>query len=129
MLMSTFEIPATDYTPHVFEDSKTGVIWFKGEAYPENASAYFQPIMEWIRSQIAEKQPLKLAFSLDYLNTSSTKALLDLLAILEIYHQQGGKVSVIWYYQCDLEVMKETGEELLHDFSLPRLLEPVGRLT
>lgn len=127
--MSSLEIPATDYTPHVFEDSKTGVIWFKGEAYPENASAYFQPIMEWMRSRIAEARPIKLAFSLDYLNTSSTKALLDLLALLEAYHQNGGAVSVIWYYQADLEVMKETGEELLHDFSLPRLLEPLGRLT
>ncbi len=127
--MSTLEIPATDYTPHVFEDSRTGVIWFKGEAYPENASAYFQPITDWIKARIADGGSLRFAFSLDYLNTSSTKALLDLLAILESYHQRGGAVSVIWYYHADLEVMKETGEELLHDFSLPRLLEPLGRLT
>lgn len=122
--MTPFEIPATEYTPHVYFDESSHTLWLRGEAYPENASAYFAPIAEWIESATAEGGPLTLAFALDYLNTSSTKAILDLIQILEDCHQSGGKVDVVWLYQSSLEVMKESGEELLEDFSLPCLLKP-----
>lgn len=123
--MTPLHIPATEYTPHVHFDAETNTLSLTGEVYPENASAYFAPISEWIEEAIGEEVPLKLSFSIDYLNTSSTKAILDLIQLLEDYHLDGGSTGVTWTYQSSLEVMKESGEELLEDFSLPCLLKPL----
>ena len=63
-------------------------------------------------------------FALRYLNTSSTKSLLDLLALLDEYHRDGGRVAVEWHYDPAIEVMQEAGEEFGEDVDLPYRLVP-----
>ena len=98
----------------------TGILEMEGSSYPENALDFFGPIIDWIKDYISEiSKPIILNIRLNYLNTSSTKCILDSFEILEQYFQSGGDVKINWFYAEDDEDIKETGEELGEDFSFP----------
>ena len=61
---------------------------------------------------------LHLDFQLDYLNTSSTKCVIDILEKLEEYQKGNGIVEINWYYREDDEDILDTGEELVEDVDL-----------
>jgi hypothetical protein len=118
--MPPFDIPASDTTPRVSYDDASQILRLEGESYPENVSSFYERVFAWLRAHLAAKPPaLKVELAFAYLNTSSTKAVLDLLALLDEYHKAGGAVSVEWHYKPGLEVMQEAGEELGEDLSLP----------
>lgn len=98
----------------------TGIMEMSGSSYPENALDFFGPIIEWIKDYISQvKKQVILNLKINYLNTSSTKCILDIFEILEHYHQDEGPVTINWYYAEDDEDIKETGEELGEDIDLP----------
>jgi len=125
-MISPLDLPATELTPAVRYDSTTGELLLEGESYPENVATFYGPIRDWIRQATAEKLPLRVVFSLDYLNTSSTKALLDLFYELDAYFQKGGPADIVWRYRAGVEVMKEAGAELGEDLHLPFRLEEIA---
>jgi hypothetical protein len=121
------EIPPTDVTPRVSYDAARGVLRIEGESYPENVSTFYEPVFTWLRTHLATPpSAFKLELAFNYLNTSSTKAVLDLLTLLDEHHRAGGKAEVEWHYRPGLEVMQEAGEELGEDLSLPFKLVPRG---
>lgn len=98
----------------------SGILEMSGSSYPENALDFFNPIVNWIKEYIVEiKKPIVMNIRLNYLNTSSTKCILDIFEILEQYHKSGGNIKINWYYEKDDEDIKETGEELSEDFNFP----------
>lgn len=117
--MNPPNLPATDTTPAVRFDASKDLLRFEGESYPEDVTAFYAPLLEWLRAHLATGRPLKLELAFTYLNTSSTKALLDLLLVLDEHHRRGGTVSVEWHYQANIEVMQEAGEEFGEDLALP----------
>jgi hypothetical protein len=123
--MKSLAISSTDTTPAVEYNEAAGVLRFSGESYPENVSAFYEPVLDWVREKLATRVSLKVELAFGYLNTSSTKAVLDLLLLLEDYHRDGGVVSVEWHYNPALEVMQEAGEEFGEDLSMPYRLVPV----
>ena len=118
--MENLTIEKSKYTLEVNFDSSTGNLKMSGESYPENAVEFFQPIFEWIREYVTKKgKPIVLDLDLSYLNTSSTKCVLDIFEILERFHKEGGQVQVNWRYAEDDEDILETGEEISEDVELP----------
>jgi hypothetical protein len=118
-------IPAKERTPEV--DFRFGEhhLSMKGEAYPEDAAAFFGPLLRSLAEYCAtvQDQALRVAFQLDYFNTSSAKALMNMIQLLESAARTGTPVELRWHYQKDDEVMREFGEdfatELEHvDFQL-----------
>ena len=99
---------------------QSGVLSMHGTSYPENAFDFFQPIYDWLARYISEKAgPTTLNLRINYLNTSSSKCLFDVLEMLEEHHGKGGSVTVNWYYEKEDKDIRETGEELLEDLDLP----------
>lgn len=117
--MTPLDIPATDTTPRIRYDAGTATLLIEGESYPENVSQFYEPVFDWLRGFLDGKPAFKVVLAFSYLNTSSTKALLDLLLQLDDYHHAGGSVEVEWHYRESLEVMQEAGEEFGEDLSLP----------
>ena len=118
--MKPLKIAKTKFTLAVSLDADSGNFAMEGSSYPENALEFFQPIFLWLERFIAEvTKPIDLQLKLEYLNTSSSKCILDLFKVLEGYHHQGGEVKVTWYYESDDEDMMETGEEFLEDLDFP----------
>lgn len=91
--------PTTPYFPEVRFDADKGVCEISGESYMEETYKFYLPLINWLKDYTKEvKNPVELNIKLIYLNTSSTKCVLDMLEILKDYEDAGGKVKVNWFY-------------------------------
>ena len=92
---------------------------------------FYQPLSQWIEQYLSElpareaRAALALHLRLDYINTSSSKCILDILYELERHHKHGKVVQVFWHYQTDDEDMLETGKEFAEDIGLDFTMVPV----
>ena len=123
--MEDLIIPGTKFTLDVSFQAENGHFEMAGSSYPENALEFFQPIFQWLEKYLAQaQQPIRVQLKLEYLNTSSSKCVLDFFKILEDHFEAGGDVRIHWYFETDDEDMQEIGEEFLEDLSLPFELIP-----
>jgi len=118
--MSDLNLTATPSTPSVSATMADGVLEMRGDSYPENSIAFFEPVMAWISEYLSGSgNPLTLKLRLLYLNTSSVKAMMDILDLLEAAHGNGRAVSVRWYYDRDNERIADLAEEFKEDCTFP----------
>ena len=123
--MNTLTIPGSQSAPAVVGDWEHGSLAISGDSYPENSFDVFHPIIEWVERYLAEAgRPLTLELRLLYLNTSSVRALMDILDLLEAAHRQGTQVSVNWHYDRRNERVAELAEEFREDCSFPFAIVP-----
>lgn len=95
--MSDLHIPGTQSTPAIQGDWQAGRLSMQGDSYPENSYELFGQVIDWVERFLADGQrPLELDLRLLYLNTSSIKAMMDILDLLEEAHQGGRPVSLRW---------------------------------
>jgi hypothetical protein len=111
--MENMFIPAMERSPEVdfrFEENRLSL---RGEAYPEDAAAFFGPLLRQLSAycETIHGQELHVEFQLDYFNTSSAKALMNMIQILETAVRHGARVSLRWCFQKDDDVMREFGED------------------
>jgi hypothetical protein len=108
------------YYPSVNFNAGTGICEIKGESYMEETYRFFEPLISWIKQYITEvKKPLTMNFKLHYFNTNSSRLILDLLDVIRNYRDNGGKVSVNWYYDSkDPDMVEE-----VEDFKLESGIE------
>jgi hypothetical protein len=118
--MDRLRIERTKYTLEIDLDPVSGRLQFSGESYPENARAFFAPVFAWLEEYLGTN-PTNVAveLSLDYLNTSSTKCLLDLLEVFDRFRSGGGSPSVTWFYSKDDEDTLTMGQDIAEDTELP----------
>ena len=64
------------------------------------------------------QKPIEFHFSLSYYNTSSNKAILQLMNLLKAYEDKGVNVTAYWYYNIDDDDMKEEAEDYELDSGL-----------
>ena len=108
--MKTLEIKGTKYTPSVFFNTDKGILMITGRSYPETPEGVFSPIEDALK-EVAVPE-LSVTVELDYINTSSTKALLELLKRAKEMFE----LSVVWVNEEDDEDVEELGkhfEEIL----------------
>jgi len=118
--MNNLHIEHTKYTFKVDFNANSGILEMSGSSYPEDAIEFFQPIFNWIKKFISEvNKSIVLNLKFDYMNTSSSKCILDIFEILEKYHNEDNDVQINWYYEVNDEDMQETGEEFAEDIKLP----------
>lgn len=119
--MNSLIIDATKTKPFVDFNAESGKLMIGGESYPENAIEFYKVIQEWILNYLLEnkEKEIEFSFKMVYFNTSSSKAILDILDMLEKHYQKGGKIKVIWLYAEDDEDIEESGEEFADGLSLP----------
>ena len=123
--MNDIELAQTSSTPLVRTNSKEGRLDMAGDSYPENPFEFFQPIIDWVDSYLADdSRPLACDLSLIYLNTSSIRAMMDIFDRLEEAHQGGREVSVLWTYDPENERVGELAEEFREDCTFPFTIAP-----
>lgn len=117
--MENLDIAKTKDTLEIHFDVETGILALKGGSYPEDPIEFFEPIYNWVKQYVSEiDKKMIVNIDIDYINTSSSKCIVDFLELLEEYHQADGKIKLNWYYEEDDEDMQETGEELCEDLEL-----------
>ena len=118
--MENFVVNSTKYTPRIELDYSQKCLKIEGESYPENALETFQPLLDKLDEYFAEPdKELKVELIVDYLNTSSSKMMNDIIGRLQTAHDNGNKVELTWFYPEDDIDCQETCELFLEDATFP----------
>ncbi len=118
--MDIIKILGTDDTPTVTLDAGNDLFEISGRSLPEDVTAFYNPILEWLDAYSASPNPKTVfAFKLVYFNTASSKLLLDVLMKLDDLCSEGHDVLVKWFYPEDDEDMQEAGEEYADIVDIP----------
>jgi hypothetical protein len=111
---------ATSSTPYIRFEPRENRLEMKGESYPENALSFYEPLIEAIEAHLKTgRSPLEISLALSYMNTSSIKALMDILDLADEAHKEGAAIEVIWYHDPEDDRSLEVAEEFCEDLSLP----------
>lgn len=110
---------ATGRSPSVHFDFDAGKLALRGKSYPEDAAAFYVPLLNDVRDWLAPLQgrTIQAEIALLYFNSSSAKAILNLLAMLDDAAARGNDVRIDWLHLADDETMQEYGEEFAEDLS------------
>ncbi|OFY67261.1 MAG: hypothetical protein A3H98_02055 [Bacteroidetes bacterium RIFCSPLOWO2_02_FULL_36_8] len=110
--MNTFFLKGTDDTPSVILDPANNLYEFSGRSLPEDVSAFYKPIISWFKeTAVFLPGEVCIKFNLEYFNTASSKAILDVLFQLETLRDAGHDIKIKWYFDTHDESMHEAGEE------------------
>lgn len=111
--MENLIVEADEYTPHIHMDCETGCVKMEGESYAEDIGNFFTPIFAWIDAyfSVTEKKKLVFDFNLTYINSCTSKILMDLFDNLEEASKLDRDIIVNWHYDVDNEMGLMYGEE------------------
>jgi hypothetical protein len=110
--MKNLTIEPTSSTPAV-EFKTDGRMLIEGRSLPEDVNKFYIPLTDWALKLTAEV--VKLDINLEYLNSASTKKMLEFLKVLDA-NSHIKTFIVNWHYESDDEDTLENGqifEELL----------------
>jgi hypothetical protein len=117
--MDDLHIPGTRQSPAVDFWFSEHRFRLQGEAYPENASAFFEPLIAVAGAYAARPSdaPVGVELRLRYLNSASTKLLFKWVSVWDKLAETGRPVRLTFETAPDDEVLQEFGEDLKADFS------------
>lgn len=109
----------TFFTPTI-SFASNGVCEIAGESYLEESFEFYDNLIKWIENYFEEgNKNLQLSFRLTYFNTSSSRAILDLLTTLKEHQDAGKEVTVNWYYpDPDNDEMRMGAEDYVDETGL-----------
>ena len=82
-MMNELIIEQTAKTPQIDLNQFTGDLLFYGRSIPENATKFYEPILNWVAEYISEANPTtNLRLDLEYFNTASSIYLAKMLKVL-----------------------------------------------
>ncbi|MCS6904146.1 MAG: DUF1987 domain-containing protein [Bacteroidia bacterium] len=115
-----YKAPTKD-TPEMIINKATGDLILRGNSYPSDSVAFYSHIIDWYRTQIETgKYPnINIDFYFDYINTSSTKLIIQLLDLLENQIAAGRTCVVRWHYLPEDTNMRDIGEDLKNFVNIP----------
>ncbi len=115
--MENIIIAPSERTPEIDFDFINGRLSIKGEAYPENPSSFFGPLLDSVYNYLQAKpdHEVMLDIHMEYFNSSSAKAVMNLLKIMDESVKTGVRAVVCWHYNEDDETMREFGEDFSED--------------
>jgi len=104
--MESILIEATHSTPAI-NFNIDGRLMIEGRSLPEDVNKFYKPLIEWIVKLTSES--VKLDINLEYLNSASSKKLLELLKILDAKSKIESFI-INWHYEEGDDDALETGQ-------------------
>lgn len=102
----------TMLTPQI-NFQRDGSMVLRGVSTPEDVTAFYQPVLDWINKFKATKpKQVNFVMEVDYLNTSSSHSLVQILNSLNALRTDGTNVSFVWRYDEEDEDMLDLGNDL-----------------
>lgn len=115
--MRNIQIDPTDREPGIDFDFQNNVFTIYGESYPEDAPAFYGPIVNALSDHLGGLSGGAVEFNFEfiYFNSTSAKVVMKLLDALEEAGENGVKVTINWRYDPEDENMEELGEDFGED--------------
>jgi hypothetical protein len=116
--MDNLNIAATATSPEIDFRFDQDQLSITGESYPENAAAFYTPIIQSLGAYLAscKNAEITVNVALSYFNSSSTKMLFSIFDALDRTAKAGSQVLLNWYHDDEDETILEFGQELQADF-------------
>jgi hypothetical protein len=116
-MSQTFFLAATSRTPEVTFDVNTKSGAIEGECYPEDADKFFVALNKAVEDYFsAGCDELQLKINLVYFNSSSARALMELMDSLDTLATTK-KIEVNWFYEDGDDITEEFIEDVTSDYS------------
>ena len=116
-------IAATNDSPEVDFKFSKHTLTMKGEAFPEDASKFYYPIVVALDQYLknTDKQEINFDFQLTYFNSASTKMLFTIFQLLNKSASTNNRVLLNWHFDEEDDTIKEFGQEIAEDFPMLEL--------
>jgi len=100
---------------------KSGLLEFSGRSIPEDPMKLFTPIIEWAEEYIKNPPPsTSINLKFEYINTSSSKFILNVLEILnKAYDKKENNMNITWSYEIGDDDMYELGKFIESMIEIP----------
>ena len=131
--MENLYIESTETTPKIIFDLKNRKFELKGISRPEDVIAFYEAINYKTANyvnEVLEKENdfssfnFNLKFDLIYMNSASSKYILQILDHFKKIFNKGSKITVDWYYDDVDDQIYEDGEDLSDVIRIPFNLIP-----
>jgi hypothetical protein len=105
-------------TPEVDFKYSLNQLNITGEAFPEDANAFFYPVLVGLEEylKITDNQDIEFNFRLTYFNSASTKMIFSIFELLNDSASSSNRVLLNWHYDEDDDTIKEFGQDIYEDF-------------
>lgn len=117
--MDKLRIESRNDTPEIIADGDNGLFEISGKSLPEDAIEFFKPLEDYVRTYI-ENPRSRTVVNLRpiYLNSSSSKKILDVIHLFEELQDSGAEVEVNWINTTGDQDIVDEGIEFTHMTSL-----------
>jgi hypothetical protein len=118
--MKPISINATFNTPAVKLNPQEGLFLLEGRSIPEDPGVFYEPILSWVDDYFNNPTSLThIIIKLEYVNSGSSKYLLEFFRIIDKNHQEGKKCKITWYYEEEDEAIQDLGEHYKNTIDVP----------
>jgi len=118
--MENLEINPTSTTPHVILDAENGRLTISGRSIPEDPDVFFSRIFNWVDQYYGEtSRETEIEFNLEYVNSGSSKYILELLREIQRLSNDSKSTRVVWCFEKDDESIEELGAHYNNTVDLP----------
>lgn len=116
--MDRLLINETAKTPYICLEK--GLFQFSGRSIIEDSIKNFKPVIDWLKSYQCELNvKTTVNFNFDYLNSASSKLILDILKILDELFSKGYNIEINWNYEEGDNDMLDLGIHLKSFIKVP----------
>ncbi len=126
--MENLYIEPTEFSPRILFDTNAKKFELQGISRPEDVIAFYESVLYkiegYIQKVISEVTDFKtfefnLKFDLEYMNSASSKYILQILDHFKQLFSKGAKINVDWYYEDIDDQIFEDGEDLSDVIKIP----------
>jgi hypothetical protein len=113
-LKKTFNSPEVEFV------TKSGELSIEGRSIPEDPGEFFERLIDWINEYFQNPvDKTVMSIKLEYINSGSSKYMLELLRIMKINHDSGKDVKIKWYFEEGDESIEELGIHYEQTIQIP----------
>ena len=118
--MRNLHIPGTTTTPEVHLDLMDMCFSITGRSVPSNAHAFFAPVLCWLDEHV-HLMPVGsvVTIDLEYFNTSSLKALYQVLERLGRRLQHHRDIRIVWMTEADNDPVLDVCAYFVEQLRIP----------
>jgi hypothetical protein len=116
--MESLVIERTAKSPSI--NLSDGMIEIKGRSIPENPKKLYKPAFDWVKKYInSPAEYTRVNFNFEYIDTSSSKWILDIIRLLDQIEPDNNIVKLNWHYEVGDYDMFDLGMHLKSFVNIP----------
>lgn len=107
-------------SPEVEFIADSGELNIEGRSIPEDPGEFFDRLINWLNEYFlnpVEKTVMNI--KLEYINSGSSKYMLELLRIMKVNSAKGRDVLIKWYFEEGDESIEELGQHYEQTIQIP----------